>query len=132
MGYFIAYRHTGADPERLETLLPAVRDTIADEGHEVYCTYFDEDDFQRDGYGPKQIMEHAFEKIEGLGGLLVVIDSQEKSEGMLIEVGYCLAKGIGFVVAKRAGVSTYIDQLTEQSFEYKDIEDLTSKIKDII
>lgn len=128
MGYFIGYRHTGADPERLATLLPAVRDALTDAGHETYCTYFDEDSFREDGYGPKEIMDHAFRKIEDIGGLFVVIDGDEKSEGMILEAGYCIARGIGFTVAKRAGVTTYLDQLATSSFEYGDIQDLVEKI----
>ncbi|TXG78076.1 hypothetical protein E6P97_00390 [Patescibacteria group bacterium] len=132
MGYFVGYRHTGAAPERLAELLPAVRDAISDAGHEVYCTYFDEDSFRQDGYGPREIMSHAFGEIDRLGGLFVVIDSDEKSEGMLLEAGYCIAKGIGFTVAKRAGVTTYLDQLATTSFEYQDIPDLIGKIGDNI
>lgn len=128
MGYFVGYRHTGADPERLATLLPAVRDALSSAGHEVYCTYFDEDSFRQEGYGPKEIMEHAFRKIENIGGLFVVVDSDEKSEGMLLEAGYCIAKGIGFTVAKRVGVTTYLDKLATSTFEYNDIPDLAGKI----
>jgi len=128
MGYFIGYRHTGADPDRLEQLLPAVRDAIESSGEDAYCTYFDEEKFQRSGYRPNDIMQHAFEKIDSLGGLFVVMDGPDKSEGMLIEAGYCLAKNIVFIVAKRSGVSTYLDQLTVKSFEYNDVEDLVQKI----
>lgn len=65
MGYFIAYRHTGADPERLNHLFPSARDALQKTGNDIYCTYFDEDEFQRKGHGSKVIMSHAFQKIEG-------------------------------------------------------------------
>lgn len=130
MGYFIAYRHTGAVPEQLEAMLPAVRDTFVEAGHEAYCTYFDEASFQDKGLGPREIMEHAFSKIEELGNLFVIVDSTEKSEGMILEVGYCIAKSIPFAVAKRKGVDTYLDKLTDTSFEYKDTADLVLKIKE--
>ena len=117
MGYFIGYRHTGADPAYLDQLLPAVRDTFLDCGVETYSTYFDEDNFKSSGYTPADIMKHAFSKIEEIGGLFVVIDGPEKSEGQILEVGYCIAKAIPIVVAKRRGVSTYIDQMTDRSLE---------------
>jgi hypothetical protein len=132
MGFLLAYRHTGADPERLEKLLPAVKGAIEQTGHEAYCTYFDEEEFQGSGHGPKEIMDHAFQKIEELGGLFVLVDSDEKSEGMLMEAGYCIAKNIGFIVAKRVGVSTYLDKLALQSFEYNDIDDLVQKIEGVM
>lgn len=132
MGYFIAYRHTGADLKQLDTMLPAVRDAFAGKGKEAYCTYFDEASFQDKGLGPREIMEHAFKKIEELGGLFVIVDSSEKSEGMIMEVGYCIAQKIPFMVAKREGVSTYLDKMTSSSFEYKDVEELIAKIKEIV
>ena len=49
MKYFIAYRHTGADPAYLEQLLPAIREAFKSSGLEVYCTYFDEDGFKAGG-----------------------------------------------------------------------------------
>jgi hypothetical protein len=132
MGYLIAYRHTGADPERLEQLLPAVKGAVENAGHQAYCTYFDEEEFQGNGHGPKEIMDHAFQKIEELGGLFILVDGDEKSEGMLMEAGYCIAKNIGFVVAKRAGVTTYLDKMAERSFEYNDINDLVQKIEGVL
>jgi nucleoside 2-deoxyribosyltransferase len=129
MGYFVAYRHTGADPEYLEELMPVVRDALQ-ESDEVYCTYFDEAHFKSSGLTPRQIMDHAFQKIEELGGLFVLIDGPDKSDGQIMEVGYCIAKAIPFIVAKRNSVTnTYIDQMTDNSFGYDDIEGLKSGIK---
>lgn len=132
MGYFVAYRHTGAEPERLEAMLPVVRDTLVAKGEDVYCTYFDEANFKSDGFGPKQIMEHAFQKIEEQGNLLVVLDDTQKSEGMILEVGYCLAKAIPIVVARRRAVETYLDQMATVTFEYTDIPDLANQIKEVL
>ncbi len=128
MGYFVAYRFTGADTKRLDVLMPAVCDALKKSGQEVYCTYFEEDEFQKHGYGIKEIFQHAFDKLDEFKGLFVLIDSFDKSEGMLIEVGYCLAKGYDVVVAKKTGVYTHLDKLAKSSFEYDDIEDLVKKI----
>jgi hypothetical protein len=130
VGYFVAYRHTGADPESLASLMPIVRDELLASGQDVYCTYFDEAQFKSGGFTPRQIMEHAFQKIEELGGLFVLIDCPDKSDGQIMEVGYCIAKAIPFVVAKRNSVTnTYIDQMTDNSFGYDDIESLKAGIK---
>ncbi len=131
MGYFIAYRHTGADLAELEAMLPAVRDVFVEAGHETYCTYFDAAYFRDKGHGPREIMHHAFSKIEELGKLLVIVNSTERSEGMILEVGYCMAKSIPFIVAKRKGVTSYLDQLTDDSFEYNNVDELVAKVKEI-
>lgn len=129
MGYFIAFRFTGADAKQLDEIIPVVSDALQAKGQEVYCTYFDEEFFQDEGLTKQQIFNHAFAKIEEMGKLFVLVDSDLKSEGMLIEAGYCMAKGIEIVVAKRAGVNTYLDQLAAKSFEYHGVEDLADKIK---
>lgn len=129
MGYFVAYRHTGADPERLNVLLPAVCESLKELGQAVYCTYFDDAEFKAKGSKPRQIMEHAFSKIEEMDGLFVVLDGEEKSEGMLMEVGYCVARGLNIVVAKRSGVdNTYVPNMADYSFEYDNVDDLKQKI----
>ena len=130
MGYLIAYRHTGSDPVYLNELLPMVRDAFSSGGVETYCTFFDEASFQQKHLAPQEIMAHAFTKIEELGGLFVLIDGEEKSDGQIMEVGYCLAKDIPIVVAKRRSVkNTYIDKMTEQTFEYDSLDELASGIR---
>ncbi len=132
MGYLIAYRHTGADPAYLDKLLPAVRDAFSSGGVDTYCTYFDEASFQQEHLTPEKIMEHAFTKIEELGGLFVLLDGEEKSDGQIMEVGYCIAKDIPFIVAKRRSVAnTYIHRMTNRSFEYDSLEELASGIKTV-
>ncbi len=131
MGYFVGYRFTGAEPAYLDKLLPLVRDTFAEEGVETYCTYFDESSFQKENLDQRQIMDHAFLKINEVGGLFVLIDGPEKSEGQLIEVGYCVAKGLPIVVAKRRSVeNTYVHKMADTSFEYDTLEELAQKIKE--
>ncbi|HMT19281.1 MAG TPA: hypothetical protein PKD20_00305 [Candidatus Saccharibacteria bacterium] len=132
MGYLIAYRHTGADPAYLDQLLPLVRDAFSSGGVDTYCTYFDEASFQQEHLTPEKIMEHAFTKIEELGGLFVLLDGEEKSDGQIMEVGYCLAKDIPFIVAKRRSVAnTYIHRMTNRSFEYDSLDELASGIKTV-
>jgi len=129
VGYFIAYRHTGENPDRLEQLLPLVNNSLQAKGIETYCTYFDENSFRAGNYTPQAIMDHAFKKIDEMGGLFVIQDSLEKSEGMLMEVGYCIAKGLPIVVAKRKAVnSTYLPDMADTSIVYDDTKDLVATI----
>ncbi len=129
MGYLIAYRHTGEAAEKLNKLIPPVNDALLRRGIEVYCTYFDEDAFTDSGWSPRAIMNHAFRKIDEMGGVFVVQDSTEKSEGVILEVGYCVAKGLPIVVAKRSTVTnTYLPEMADTSFEYSNIEELQKLI----
>lgn len=128
MGYFIAYRHTGVDSVYLEQLLSVARDAFASAGIDIYCTFFDENEFQKQSMNPRQIMDHAFAKIELMDGLFVLIDGDEKSEGQLMEVGFSIARKIPLIVAKREGVSTYVDKMADDVFTYNDLDDLRQKI----
>lgn len=74
-------------------------------------------------------MEHAFGVIDGSDFLFVVKTSDEKSEGMLMEVGYCLAKKIPIIAAIKDMVSkTYVPAMASQSFRWSTIEDLAKGI----
>jgi hypothetical protein len=92
MKYFIAYRHTGEDPARLRTLLVPIRQAFEQRGDEIYCTFFNDTSFRARRLGPHEIMYEAFQKIEEMGHLFAALDSVDKSEGMLMEIGYCIAK----------------------------------------
>ncbi len=130
MKYFIAYRHTGEDPARLHELLVPVKKAFEDRGHEIYCTYFNDESFRAQQLGPHQIMQEAFRKIEDMGSLFVILNSPHKSEGMLMEIGYCLAKGIPITVAYRRSLTdTYAPHMVPHTIPYDTVEELVGQIK---
>lgn len=132
MKTFIAYRFTGEDPARLEPLLKGVQDTFAQRGVEAYCTFFDEDEFKNKSFNARQIMDHAFGIIDNSDFLFVLMTSENKSEGMIMEVGYCIAKDLPVIVAIKSGVSnTYIPDMGTQKIVWTDQNDLFEKIKQI-
>ncbi len=99
MKAFIAYRSSGEDPGVLEPLLTAVRDALSKKGIDAYCTFFNEQAFKDKSLTPRQILKHAFKVIDGSDFLFVLQSSDNKSGGMLIEIGYTLAKGIPIAAA---------------------------------
>lgn len=130
MEAFLAYRHTGEQPEDLEVLLGNTRDALARAGVNAYCTFFDEDEFQNKSFGARQIMDHAFETIEAKDMLFVLQTSENKSEGMLMEVGYCRARGIPVVVASKSDVEhTYLPDMADIAIRWNDPEDLHQQIE---
>lgn len=130
MKTFIAYRFTGEDPKELEPLLTTVRDSLKAKGVDSYCTFFDEVEFNGKLLSARQIMNHAFGILDDIDFLFVVQTSENKSEGMMMEVGYCIAKHIPIVVATKIGVgATYLPQMAEVAIEWQTVEDLKEKIK---
>lgn len=129
MKYFLSYRHTDEDPEVLERLLVPVREAFHARGDEIYCVYFQEKELKSDPYTPRDILEHAFIKIEEIGHLFVLQHSSNRSEGMLMEVGFCLGKDIPITVAHQQDVTnTFLPTMAGVAFDYSDIDDLCNKI----
>ncbi len=130
MKTFIAYRSTGEDPQQLEPLLTALQDTLKSRGIEAYCTFFDEQMIKDKKLDQRQIIEHAFTEIDKVDFLFVLLTSDNKSEGMLMEIGYCLAKGIPIVAAVKTGIQgSHIPAVADQHFEWLDIKGLLQAIQ---
>jgi nucleoside 2-deoxyribosyltransferase len=80
----------------------------------------------------KTIMQTAFDYIDESDCYLQIIKSNEKSEGMLIETGYALAKNKKIISFIKKGVkTTWIKHLIENTTEYENTNDLFSKLKSI-
>lgn len=124
----VAYRYTGEDPEKLLPLLSIICNTLKRRDIDVYCSFFD-DTFKEEGLTQKQIFNHAFHEIDGIDFLFVVLTSEQKSEGMLLEIGYSLAKGIPIVVAVKAGVQkTIIPDIGNVVIAWNTDDELAEKI----
>jgi nucleoside 2-deoxyribosyltransferase len=128
---FVSYRHTGADEAEFRPQLEIVRTALREIGVEPFCTFFDVP-VEGERPSPAQFMAEGFRMIDQSDFLFVLQASPERSEGMLMEVGYCLAKQIPVVVAKRAGIgATYLPQMAQCTFEWEDLKVLNRRIQEI-
>ncbi len=129
---FVAYRHTGEDPEVLNKQMNAVRKGLEKAGLDFHCTYFEEDEFQDRKMSARQIMEHAFETLDSCTFLLVILSSEEKNEGMLMEIGYCIAKKIPIVVVIASDVkTTYVPQMANTVIEWQTYSELETQLAEL-
>ncbi len=132
MKVFIAYRFTGEDPQQLEPMLRSIIEAFNDRGVEAYSTFFDDLEFQDKSMSAKEIMVHAFRKIDDSDLLFVVQTSDNKSEGMIMEVGYCIAKHKPIVAAVRNTVGyTYVPDMAHISFRWQDNDGLRRQIRSL-
>lgn len=128
---FIAYRHTGEKTEYLQELLSTVKDALAKAGVDAYCTFFEDAEFKNKSLEAYQIMEHAFSVIDESDMLFVIQATENKSEGMLMEVGYCIAKDIPIVVAASSKVEhSYLSEMATASFKWDDLQNLKKLIRE--
>jgi len=131
MRIFLSYRYTGEDPAQVESILGNICASLQEAGHEPYC-FFLANKGKNLHFTSKQIIEEAFREIDKAELVLVYIKSPEKSEGMILEVGYSLARGKRFMVASLKGVTTtYMHGLAERVIEFSDVEDLYSKLRNL-
>jgi nucleoside 2-deoxyribosyltransferase len=127
---FVSYRHTGADEAEFRPQLDTVMAALREVGVEPLCTLFDATAQQAP---PEQFMREAFDMIDGCAFLFVLQSSAERSEGMLMEVGYCLAKRIPIVVASHSGItSTYVPGMAQVTFEWANLEELAAQTSQVV
>jgi len=126
MKFFIAYKVTGENVEELEKTIKTICSAIKEKGHEYYCT-IEEESFEEKSR--KDMMDHAFHKINDADALFVFINSEGKSEGMLMEIGYALGNNKKIILAINKKVQkTYLREIADKVIEFNNIEDIKDKI----
>lgn len=128
MKHFIAYRMTGDDPVAVRERVGALKEALREAGHEVYENASKSDEFHQRGMTPRQIMDDGFSELDECDALFVLIAGPERSEGMLMEVGYAYAKGMPITVAVKHGVDTYVDTMGDTVIRWSEPADLYSQI----
>jgi nucleoside 2-deoxyribosyltransferase len=125
MKVFLSYRFTGEDPKVLKKTLMRICNSLEKAGHTHYCSFWKGDLFKENKYSNKQILNHALKELDSSDIYLAFIKSEEKSEGMLIEAGYALAKGKKFYLAIQKGVYTnFMREIADKVIEFEDLEEL--------
>jgi nucleoside 2-deoxyribosyltransferase len=127
----LSFKFTGENMEELTPVLEMIIGQLRTQGHDVYCSIEDEVWFREREWTNGEIMERAFEKIDASDILFAFVRSEERSEGMLVEIGYALAKGKRLVLAIKEGVNTTsLKDLAAAIIEFVDTDDLIKKLPD--
>ena len=129
MKILLAYRFTGEDPVELKETLGRMTAVLRRLGHTVYCSIEDEDSFKGGKQTNKQIMEHAFREVDKVDMVFAFIRSNEKSEGMLMEVGYAFGqkKRVGLAL-KRGCFTTSLHEMADPFVEFDTVDELCDKL----
>lgn len=131
MKIFIGQAVTGMNFENLKEESMNIINVLKEKGHEAYCTMCEDDSFQEDT--KQNIFDHAFKLIENSDLFLAILRNEHRSEGLLIEIGYCMAKGKKIVLAINKNVKdkTYLPDVVEKTIEFEDVDDLYDKLKGV-
>lgn len=129
---FLSYRFTGEDINELTETLGKILAALRSVGHAVYCSIEDEKWFRENYRTNKEILKHALERLDKSDVILAFVKSDQKSEGMLLEVGYMMAKSKSFLLAlKRGTKTTFLAELAEPLIEFDSIDELCDKLTKI-
>ena len=126
---FISYRITGEDREELKTTMQRICQSIETVGFDCFYSFQKDDFFQENNFTKKQILEYAPKEIDKADCVLVVVKSQEKSEGMLLEIGYALAKNKKIVLAIKKDIQTvFLCEMASSIIEFENLDDLNARL----
>lgn len=130
MKIFISYRYTGEDLSILRGILEKITSLFESKDHSVFCSFGHNDFFQKENYSYKQIIDYALKELDESDYVFAFIKSQEKSEGMLLELGYAYAKGKKIILAKKEDVhTTFIQEIAGGTISFTDLKDLYKKLE---
>lgn len=128
MKIFISYRFTGEDPKELEETLKHICDLLIKKGHSHYCSFWDSGNnglFKKNNFTNKQILEHALKEVDKSDCVVILIKSEDKSEGMLIEIGYALAKKKKIILIIKKGVrTTFVREIADKIIEFENLKEI--------
>ncbi len=129
MKIYIAYKFAGENQEELINTLTKMESVLGSFGHSVYFASKEEDLFRDKKFTAKQILNHALKELDNSDCILVFVRSNEKSEGMLIEIGYALAKKKKIILAIKKGINLYFtEDISDKVVEFEDTDDLLIKL----
>ncbi len=132
MKIFLSYRFTGEDIKKLEIIIKNICSKLEEAGYTCYCSLWDENFFQKNKYNNTQILKHALNKLDDSDIYFAFINSNEKSEGILIEAGYAFAKKKKIYSAIRKGVkTTFMKELSDKNIEFSSLSELNKKLKQL-
>ncbi|MCI0597680.1 nucleoside 2-deoxyribosyltransferase [Candidatus Parcubacteria bacterium] len=126
---FLSYRFTGENVHELTETLGKVLSALRSAGHTAYCSIEDATWFLEQKRTNKEILQHGLEQLDKSEVLLTFVRSNQKSEGMLLEVGYALGKGKRIALALKKGVdTTFLDEIADPIIQFESLDELCEKL----
>ncbi len=129
---FISYKFTGEDVNQLMENMGKIIQSFRSKGLDVFCSIEHEEHYQKNKFDVPKMMTHALAELDSSDVVFVYNNSDQRSEGMLIEIGYAVAKGKPVILAAKRGISVNSSKGVASSFiEFETLEDLLPKIAEI-
>jgi hypothetical protein len=138
MRFYVAYKHLGEDETKLREILEDIADQIKSSGHSSFIYFRDIQKWNSKSLhlSPKQLIMKGFNKLQKCDALLIIVGSKEKSEGMLLEIGYAkaLRKKILLAIDKKLDINElrFVRGISDYTVTYSDVKNLKIKIRTLL
>ncbi|MFH1358805.1 MAG: nucleoside 2-deoxyribosyltransferase [archaeon] len=124
----LAYKMTGENREEVIEMLKEIKSILEEKSNEVYVPELNPDRPKT----KKELYLDTLRKLDSADVLLAIIKSDDKSEGMLMEIGYAMGKDKKVVTAIWDCVKqTHLRELANQVIEFNNIDNLYKKLKEV-
>ena len=128
MKIYIAYRFTGEDPKVLRADMDAISSALNNLGKEIFCSFDREQYFKDNNFTGKNIIEFSLNQMDNCDVVLCYIKSPEKSEGLLIEIGYAIAKNKDvYLLTEKDIKTTYLHEIAKKHLTFSGPSEITQK-----
>lgn len=129
MRYYIAYKFLGSDKNELIKKLNLISSTIDKSGNTSYIFFRDNQNWGEIEIPVNQVIFKAFEEIDKSDNFLAFIDSEEKSEWLLLEAWYAKAKNKKMILIIKHNINLrFLRSIADTIIEFKSYEELGSMI----
>jgi len=123
---------TGENEGEVTGRMKLVVSALQAAGHEAYCQSFDMRVSELQGV--RALLHYAFEVLATCDALVVIVFSDRKSEGVLMEVGAALAASKPVYLFWNSTVnedSSHLPKIANKVFRWQTYDDLTSALKKV-
>ncbi len=125
MNIILLFRWYGENPKEVVEQMHKIAGCLEKKGYKVYHATKYADYFEEKKLPQWKRLEFTFKEIDDSKFMLVYQKSEEISQGMLIEIGYGIAKGKKIIWAKKKGVENrYLTDGASKIIEFEDFNDL--------
>lgn len=125
MRYYIAYKFLNADKEILKKNLWIISDMIERTGNTTFIFNRDVQNRWEISMPINQVITQAFAEVKKSDAILAFIESEEKSEWMLLEVGYAKALGKNLILVIKRGINfRFLRALANKTIEFDTIDEI--------
>lgn len=131
MKVFISYNFLSNDKSVLKEKLTKISNLLENLGHTTFIHWRDKQNWENtnSGFSPKKIITNAFESIDGCDVLIAFTETTNKSQGMLLELGYAFAKEKKVILASVHEPSLrYVQSLAEKTYICPSFDELLERL----